>query len=219
MWSEWMERLVGKRRVSLGANEFARIPGAYAEVLLDIGTGDGRFVDAMARQHPTMLAIGLDACREPLAQRSRRAPANALYLIANALTLPEELEGLVTCVTLNFPWGSLLEALLAKSPRLLERLAAIARPGARVDVRLNAAAVAACGATLEETAAVTRGALAEAGFRVLRARTLGPADLRAFPSTWAHRLAFGTDPRAISLSGRRQAPVSASAPGDCARVG
>jgi trans-aconitate methyltransferase len=207
MWSEWMERLVGKRRVSLDATEFVRLPGAYADVLLDIGTGDGRFVDVMARRRPTLLAIGLDACREPLAQRSRRAPANALYLIANALTLPDELDGLVTCVTLNFPWGSLLEALLAKSPRLLNRLAAIARPGARVDVRLNAAAVATCGATLEEAAAITRGALAEAGFRVSRAHAMGAADLRAFPSTWAHRLAFGTDPRAISLSGRRLAPV------------
>jgi hypothetical protein len=41
---------------------------------------------------------------------------------------------------------------------------------------------------------------------------LGPADLRACPTTWAHRLAFGRDPRALWLHGTR-ATSAADAPG------
>lgn len=203
-----MERLVGKRRVSFGAPDFARTSTGHAEVLLDIGTGDGRYVDLMARQRPALLAIGLDASREPLAERSRRAPSNAVYLIANALALPVELDGLATWVTLNFPWGSLLEGLLAHDACLLERLAAVARPGALIELRLNGGAVATCGVSLEEAARLGRSALLAAGFRVGPARAMAAGDLRAFPSTWAHRLAFGTDPRAIWLSGRRLAEPS-----------
>jgi hypothetical protein len=191
----------------------------YGGVLVDVGTGDGRFVDAMARRHPEMLAVGLDASREPLAERSRRAPGNALYLIGNALDLPNDLDGVASWMTLNFPWGSLLEALLAGDAGLLTRLAVIAQPEALIEVRVNGAAAVSCGVSLEEAGVHIRGALSGAGFRVGRPRGLCAADLRAFPSTWAHRLAFGTDPRACMLKGQRLGRVVADSAGREALTG
>jgi tRNA G46 methylase TrmB len=87
----------------LDAPALACILDPFVRVLVDLGTGDGRFVDLIARRDPGCLAIGIDACREPLIERSRRAPANALYLIANALTLPDALDGVATRITVNFP--------------------------------------------------------------------------------------------------------------------
>lgn len=190
--------------------------GGRTRVLVDVGTGDGRFVRAAALANPGVFAIGLDACRQPLWQASRTAPPNALYVIANALALPRELDGLATHLTINFPWGSLLAALLEGDPLLLARLAAIVRPGAALDVRLNAGALAEAGHTLQEGGAAVRAALQRAGFAVRPLVALGPADLRAFPTTWAHRLAFGRDPRALWLHGSLAVPVAA---GDVALPG
>jgi 16S rRNA (adenine(1408)-N(1))-methyltransferase len=172
-------------------------------VLLDLGTGDGRFVDDWARRGPAGLAIGIDACREQLAERSRRAPANALYLIANALALPAELDGLATRLTINFPWGSLLTGLLAGDSALCSRLPMLTRPGARLEVRLNAGALAEAGWTLEAAGVRIRQVLRAAGFAISAPVPLGAAELCACPTSWARRLAVGRDPRALSLLGKR----------------
>ena len=107
-----MECLQGKHALFIDAAELqTRLMGSE-EILVDLGTGDGRFVEHVAHAHPDCFVIGLDACRENLRTASRRAPCNALYLIANALALPADLQNLATEVTINFPWGSLLEGLL-----------------------------------------------------------------------------------------------------------
>jgi 16S rRNA (adenine(1408)-N(1))-methyltransferase len=178
-------------------------------VLVDVGTGDGRFVRSAALADPGVFAIGLDACREPLWRAARTAPPNALYVIANALALPRELDGRATHLTINFPWGSLLAGLLEGDPALPAlpaRLAASARPGAALDVRLNAGALAEAGRTLEDGGAAVRAALQRAGFALRPPVALGPGDLRACPTTWAHRLAFGRDPRALWLHGTLAVP-------------
>jgi 16S rRNA (adenine(1408)-N(1))-methyltransferase len=198
-----VEYLVGKRALALDQPALVERLRGRTRVLVDVGTGDGRFVRAAALADPAAFAIGLDACREQLWQAVRAAPPNALYVIANALALPCELDGRATHLTLNFPWGSLLAGLLAGDPALLARLAAIACPGAPLDVRLNAGALAEAGATLAEGGAAVRAALVAAGFALRRPVALGPAELRACPTTWAHRLAFGRDPRALWLRGRR----------------
>jgi len=198
-----MEAMRGAHALAIDAHDLAARVDGYAHVLIDLGTGDGRFVRHVAATCPTTFAIGVDACRENLREASRRAPANALYLIANALALPPALDGLATRLTVNFPWGSLLAALLAGDPALMERLAGLARPGALVEVRLNAGALAEAGWPLMEGARRVRQALQAGGFNVRPAVELGPRELRACPTTWARRLAFGRDPRALELCGER----------------
>ena len=118
-----MESIQGKYAARIDAPALLGRLADYQEVLLDIGTGDGRFVRHMAAACPARFAIGVDACRENLRAHSRAAPANALYLIAEARALPHALDGQATAITINFPWGSLLGGLLASEPALLDRLA------------------------------------------------------------------------------------------------
>ena len=208
-----METIAGKHAREIDASELAGRLAGYRHVLIDLGTGDGRFVRAIAASCPTTFAIGIDACRENLRERSRTAPRNTLYIIASALALPQELDGLATHLTINFPWGSLLAGLLAGDPALIERLAALARPGARLEVRLNAGALADAGWPLEDAGQRVRRVLQAEGFSVQRPMILGPRELRACPTTWAQRLAFGRDPRALSLQGHRtNAPSYTSLP-------
>jgi 16S rRNA (adenine(1408)-N(1))-methyltransferase len=194
-----MEGIQGRRALNIDARELARRLAGYDEVALDLGTGDGRYVRAVALAHPERFVIGVDACRENLREVSRRAPPNALYLIANALELPGELDGLASRLTINFPWGSLLAGLLDAGSGLPQRLASLVRPGATVEVRLNAGALAEAGCAIDDGGRLVRRALASVGFEVGLSQPLGPAELRALPTTWAHRLAFGRDPRALYL--------------------
>lgn len=198
-----VESIRGAHALAIDAHDLAARLEGYVHILIDLGTGDGRFVRAVAAACPTTFAIGIDACRENLRDVSRRAPANALYLIANALALPDGLDGLATSITVNFPWGSLLAALLAGDSALVQRLAGLARPGARIEVRLNAGALAEAGWPLVEGGRRVRQVLQAGRFNVRPVVELGPRELRACPTTWARRLAFGRDPRALELRGER----------------
>ena len=89
--------------------------------MIDLGTGDGRFVLAAAAADPDTLVIGIDASAGAMAEASRRAarPArrgglpNALFVVAAAEALPPELDGVADVVTIQLPWGSLLRGALA----------------------------------------------------------------------------------------------------------
>ena len=195
-----VECIRGKTSAEIDANSLADIVAPYGDVLVDVGTGDGRYAMHVARTRPTWFALGVDACRENLRKASRKAPTNALYVIANALALPkEELGGMASRVTINFPWGTLLTGLLDAEPMLLEGLLAIARPGAALEIRLNAGALTESGHTLESGSARVRRALHEGGFDVGDPLPLYASELRRCHSTWAKRLAYGRDPRAVYL--------------------
>jgi 16S rRNA (adenine(1408)-N(1))-methyltransferase len=200
-WEEHVESIWGKCAPRIDTPALLGRLASYQDILIDIGTGDGRFVRHMAESQPSRFAIGVDSCRENLRSNSRRAPANALYLIASAQTLPRALEGLATHITINFPWGSLLSGLLAGDVTLLERLTLSMRPGALLEVRLNGGALAAQGWALEDGSRQVWKVLRGAGFDMCPAAALGPSELRACPTTWARRLAFGRDPRAQYLRG------------------
>jgi 16S rRNA (adenine(1408)-N(1))-methyltransferase len=171
----------------------------YESVHIDIGTGDGRFVQHVAQAYPNRFVIGIDACRENLHEISRRAPSNSLFVIANAQTLPFELYGSASHITVNFPWGSLLEGLLDSESSILTGLKSLSCRNTALEVRLNGGALSEAGWSLHEGAEQVRRTLMMNGFSVRRPVAMTPHELRSFPTTWAKRLAFGRDPRAIYL--------------------
>jgi 16S rRNA (adenine(1408)-N(1))-methyltransferase len=194
-----VEYIRGKVSAEIDVDRLAAGVAGYGDVLIDVGTGDGRYVLHVARTSPTWFAVGVDACRDNLRKALRKAPPNALYVIANALALPGELGGMASKVTINFPWGSLLTALLDGEPMLLKGVLAFSRPGAALEVRLNAGALAEAGYTLETGGARIWQALYESGFDVGDLVWLDTRELRQCRTTWAKRLAYGRDPRAVCL--------------------
>lgn len=197
-----MEILQGKTASFIDALALDNLLARYDYAHLDIGTGDGRFVLHAAQSNPLSFVIGLDACRENLRETSRRAPDNALFVIANAFAMSHELGGVISRITINFPWGSLLTGLLDADPALLSGLMSVAQPTTTVDVRLNAGALAEAGWPLDAGAAHIREVLAAHGLRMKRPVPLDSGDLRVYPTTWAKRLAYGRDPRALHLTTR-----------------
>jgi 16S rRNA (adenine(1408)-N(1))-methyltransferase len=202
---EHMESIRGKQACHIGAVMLAARLAGYREVLVDIGTGDGRYVRHVAQRQPTWFAIGIDACRENLRAVSRRSSANALFLIANALALPDDLRGVATRITINFPWGSLLRGLLDGDPALFTGLATLARPGATLEIRLNGGALVEAGYALDAGVTRIQRAIRASGFSLRQSAVLDADALRIYPTTWAKRLAYGRDPRAWYLSATRRA--------------
>jgi 16S rRNA (adenine(1408)-N(1))-methyltransferase len=99
-------------------------------IVVDIGTGDGRFVSAAARQNPRKFYIGIDANAKPLekiSMKATRKPAkgglpNALFVQAAVENLPEEFNQTADEIHIHFPWGSLLRAVVLGDENVLDNL-------------------------------------------------------------------------------------------------
>ena len=198
-----MEIIRGRTSLDLDVNEWKSQLANYKRIILDLGTGDGRYARTLAEKNPSWFVIGVDACRENLREHSRAKLPNLLFVIASAQELPREFGGLISQVTINFPWGSLLESLLVNDAKLMRGLKSVSRPKASLDLRLNGGALAEIGKTLEAGADGVYCNLLQAGWQIYQPRLMDASALKKFPSTWAKRLAFGRDPRAILLNGQK----------------
>lgn len=111
-------------------------------VIVDIGTGDGRFVYQSARQNPNRFYIGIDPNTRPLekiSEKIHRKPAkggapNVLFIQAAVEDLPSELDGVADEVHVHFPWGSLLRAVATGDVAVLRNLRRICAAGALLEI-------------------------------------------------------------------------------------
>jgi len=196
-----METIRGKASRDLDLTELTERLANYNRIILDLGTGDGRYVHTLADRFPDSFVIGVDSCRENLHEYSRAKLANMLFVIASAQSLPQELNSLISHLTINFPWGSLLESLLTGDPNLMRGLASLSRSDTSIDIRLNGGALAEQGWTLEDGAEQIFCNLLQSGWQIETPVIMSAPELRTFPSSWAKRLTFGRDPRAVTISG------------------
>ena len=116
-----METIRGKTSLDLNLTDLNERLMNCNRIILDLGTGDGRYVYSLAERNPSCFIIGVDSCRENLREYSCAKLPNMLFVIASAQNLPMELNGLVSHLTINFPWGSLLQSLLDDDLTLLFR--------------------------------------------------------------------------------------------------
>ena len=120
-------------------------PYRESGIVLDIGTGDGRFVSSVAKANPEKFYIGIDANAKPLEKPSMKAtrrPAkgglpNAMFVQAAAEDLPEEFAGIASEIHVNFPWGSLLRAVATGDPAILDSLGRILIPNGSLTITIG----------------------------------------------------------------------------------
>jgi trans-aconitate methyltransferase len=198
-----METIRGRTSLNVDINKWKERLANYEQIILDLGTGDGRYARTLAEKNSRWFVIGVDSCRENLREHSRAKLPNLLFIIASAQELPRELDGLISQITINFPWGSLLESLLVNDAKLMRGLKSVSRPKALLDLRMNGGALAKIGKTLEAGADRVFYNLLQSGWQVDQPMMMDTSALKKFPSTWAKRLAFGRDPRAIILNGQK----------------
>ena len=126
--------------ISLLSNDSLRRTGEG--VIIDIGTGDGRFVYQSARRNPRKFYIGIDPNVRPLEKLSERiyrkpskgGASNVLFIQAAVEDLPPELDGVADELHVHFPWGSLLRAVATGDVSIIRNLRRICSPEALLEV-------------------------------------------------------------------------------------
>jgi len=182
-------------------------------VIVDIGTGDGRFVYQSARQNPNKFYIGIDPNVKPLekiSEKIHRKPAkggapNVLFIQSAVEDLPAELDGVADEVHVHFPWGSLLRAVVTGDIAVLRNLHRICAREALLEVVI-AIDPARDQTEIErlELPALTSDYLAKlisryqsAGFEVFEYGILSAEQWSEFETSWAKRLK-GNDQRSVT---------------------
>jgi 16S rRNA (adenine(1408)-N(1))-methyltransferase len=213
-------RVVGKGRArEMPPAELDELRAHATRTVVDVGTGDGRAVYALASEHGDWLVIGIDALDEPMGEiagRAARKPArggrpNVVLLRASVEALPDELTGVADEVRVVLPWGRLLEGIVAPDGEVPRGIAALCRPGATVAITLNgeiwldstpARFRDLPPPTLEHVDTVVVPEFARAGIRLQSARWLTAEETQALPGSWARRLGHGRPhPRFLHLEG------------------
>lgn len=213
--------LEGSVVVEVEAVEFTRrLAGRH--VVLDVGTGDGRWPYEMAKRDAINLYVGIDPDASALAEyayRASRKPsrggvANVLYVVASVEQMPPELAGLADFVVVNFPWGGLLRGILRPEPDLLRALALPLRSGGELRVTLTYDPGHDHGATPDSgplpspSEYYIRESLgpvyAATGLEIVETQLLTREEALAIPSTWGRRLLHGRQREVYAFTARRQ---------------
>lgn len=212
-----MKQVINRRLVPLPGDAIRELRTAHARCLIDVGTGDGRFVYRYAAENPQALCLGIDpvadAMRDISAKAARKPArgglANALFFMDAAETLPGPFAGLADLVTVNYPWGSLLRTLAAPDVEVLKRLAALGHPGSELVILFNATVFddpAYCerlGVTpvdpVRAWGELAQG-YAQAGLEIGEVAELtGPVDHR---TSWGQRLILGSARKTLRVAGK-----------------
>jgi 16S rRNA (adenine(1408)-N(1))-methyltransferase len=160
--------------------------------------------------HRDQFFIGVDACSANVVKYSakiykkpsRGGLLNALYIHAIAEVLPYELNRIANRVTVHFPWGSLLSALVQPDLTVLRGIRRICVEGATLEITLGYDLSAEPGEmqrlklprlTPEYLEGRLRDAYQRAGFCDFCWEKLDKASLKALSTSWAKRLAYGKD--------------------------
>ncbi len=170
-----------------------------------MGTGDGLFVYNSARRDPDKFFIGIDAnCRplQKISEKIHRKPtkgglSNVLFVQAAVETLPSELDGIASEIHVNFPWGSLLQAVAVGDEAVLRGLRQMCAPDALlqvvigVDIERDRSEMERLGLPPLEAQYLKLalpGRYANAGFEIVKTETLAALSAAELQTSWAKRL-------------------------------
>ena len=174
-------------------------------VIIDIGTGDGRFVYQSARRNPNKFYIGIDPNTRPLekiSEKIHRKPAkggapNVLFVQTAIEDLPAELDGVANEVHVHFPWGSLLRAVAKGDVDVLRSLRRICVANALLEVvigidperdRSELERLGLERLSLEFIDNVLAANYTAAGFQIIERGILAASEWPHLETSWAKRL-------------------------------
>lgn len=129
----FMYILKGKKTIEI--DDLTPLIKPYETVIVDIGTGNGRYPYTYGKNHPEAFAIGIDPAGDNMVDysvKSQKKPAkgglsNVLFTIASVESLPDLLYNIGHQVTVNLPWGSLLEGIVKGEDAVLKGIVKVGR--------------------------------------------------------------------------------------------
>lgn len=118
---------------------------AGKSVLVDVGTGDGKFPYREARENPDGYFIGIDPAEKNMvetsgkigAKPSRGGVENLTLICSTIEDAPDDLSGIADRVTVNFPWGALQRIVVTPEIEGMKKIRMLMKSGATLEVFLN----------------------------------------------------------------------------------
>lgn len=211
-----MRVMRGKNIIEIGAAEITKCIANYDGVVVDIGTGEGKFVYKLAQSNPNWFYIGIDSSSDSLKEYavriskkpSRGGISNILYVVANAEDLPQELNNLAKTIYINFPWGSLLKGLVLGSRRILTSIVRISSNPASLEMRINYSLFSdPIPLEIQDLPELTFDYLdnelaplyAKSGITLIERKTLAKEEVKNIPTTWAKKLGYGREAKTLYI--------------------
>lgn len=213
-----MLRIVRGKKIEGGGLDLREMASGYSSVIVDLGTGDGRFVYKMAREQPGNLFIGVDSAAENMMEYSAKAikkaarggAANAVYVVASAEDLPAEMSGIADKIFVILPWGSLLEGIIKGSKEILGGIARAARPGADLELFFTYSHLheegeigrrELPGLSLEYIESTMTPLYRDLGIALGQKEIITNEELRKYETHWARKLGFGKNRDVFHVKG------------------
>ncbi|OGC45374.1 hypothetical protein A2V49_00770 [candidate division WWE3 bacterium RBG_19FT_COMBO_34_6] len=133
-----MKIIKGKKILEITDLEFENIIKNFQKVYLDIGTGDGKFVYKNALEEKYILWVGLDPSQKQLEifskKINRKKMTNCLLILGSIEILPVELNGKIDKIFVNYPWGSLLQAIIIPSREIIQSFRNLLKPNGILEI-------------------------------------------------------------------------------------
>ncbi len=190
-------------------------------VVVDIGTGDGRFVYRSASANPNKFYIGIDANAKPLdkiSMKATRKPAkgglpNVLFVQAAVENLPEEFDNTADEIHVHFPWGSLLRAVALGDEEILKSLRRICAPDCVLEIiigidqerdksEIQRLEIPQLSHEYLENVLIPK--YESAGFQILEEGVLNPEEWSKMETSWARKLQSNDRRKCVYLIFRRR---------------
>lgn len=208
---------------SLGKSLNGLLPHTGEGVVIDIGTGDGRFVSAAAKANPNKFYIGIDANVKPLEKPSMKATRkpskgglpNAIFVQAAVEDLPDELDAVADEIHVHFPWGSLLHAVAIGDPAVLAALRRISAPDCILEIiigideerdRSEIERLELPPLSPEYLSNNLIPKYTAAGFEILESGILNSSQWSKLETSWARKLQGGSD-RKVTYLIMQESPI------------
>lgn len=178
----------------------------FDKIVVDLGTGDGRFVYENAKKLPQFYYIGVDTLAKSMEEFSGKSARdglkNAVFIVGNAEGFLPGINYVVDDVFINFPWGSLLALCVNPSEAFLQELKRVLKVSGKVIMvfgyseefeqkqveRLELPSI-----TLESLQSKIAGNYIGNGFRLCEVEELTKTEVYEIGSTWGKKLKFGRD--------------------------
>lgn len=201
----------------INREELENIVSSFSKVVVDLGTGDGRFVYKNAKANPQNFYIGIDPSEKLLQEYSRKANKdrleNTLFIRASIEMLPGGLKGIADELNINFPWGSLLGGIVNTKQKIIKNILFMLSENASINIVFGYSPTAEPTETdrlnLEK---INRDVIEKEiipefeskGLRLVEIKELEKEELGNIESTWGKKLEFGQDRPVFKLALKKE---------------
>jgi len=182
----------------------------YSKVIIDLGTGNGKFVYEEAIKNQDIFYIGIDPIGDNIIEYYKKKKKkfksynlkNLIFVISAIQDIDEDLFNIADEIYINFPWGSLLEGVVKGDSELLKNIYSLAKAGRNIHLTFTYSSIYEVGEierrdlpalSLEYIDTILRDKFMTSGINVIDYGYLEESKLKSFGTLWSKRIYLSKD--------------------------